>query len=424
MTRGNGGKAIHDRSNSRLRPARPELESLLDRLDEAPRHARASMRSAARHPYRRPFNLVVVTEERSQEFEVMGREIGEGGISFVNGAFLHPGQHCIFRLVSRTGDVVEHRGEIAGCSYVEAFVHHCRARFDTEIDPSDYCAEAEPLRLLLVEPDDGLFAIAAHFLGQVNATITRATDTASALAAAKGRFDGAMIALRFTDDAGGELLAALRKTGAFGFVAAIADGEAAAAEVATTGFDHVLAEPLSLGAIRGMLVAGAGERIRSRLRGEPDLAPLIDEFVTGLPAAVAALESALESGDLKRLELLARTMKGGAGSYGFDPVSLTAEKLEEAAAEGDASIEQARAVLGELAGLCRRVRGVRDPGKTKGAAASPAEPSASSAPTEPDAPDGEAPQGDAPQGDAPDAAAEPAPSSEPTAPAEPNASPE
>ena len=93
----------------------------------------------------------------------------------------------------------------------------------------------------------------------------------------------------------------------------------------------------------------------SSLATDPDLAELVEIFVESLPERIQTLQEAFDRGDWETLRRTAHQLKGAAGSYGFDPLSPSAARLEQCVdAEQDTqAIAQA---LEELLELCRRVR--------------------------------------------------------------------
>jgi len=90
--------------------------------------------------------------------------------------------------------------------------------------------------------------------------------------------------------------------------------------------------------------------VRSLLADDPTLADLLDDFVAGLPARMAAVATALEAGALDRVASLAHSAKGATASYGFPGLAALALRLEEAARAGDAAA--AGAAASDLAAGC------------------------------------------------------------------------
>ncbi len=94
----------------------------------------------------------------------------------------------------------------------------------------------------------------------------------------------------------------------------------------------------------------SGEVIVSEYAEDPDLADILDTFVSGLPQQVSAMRSALANLDTERLRGLAHQLKGAGGSYGYPALTEMARTLEVAAQ--DADVEAANVALAELAKAC------------------------------------------------------------------------
>jgi HPt (histidine-containing phosphotransfer) domain-containing protein len=92
----------------------------------------------------------------------------------------------------------------------------------------------------------------------------------------------------------------------------------------------------------------------STLADDPDLAPLVEEYVAVLGQRIDEIARAAAAGDRHRTEVLAHQMVGGAGSHGFLPISDAARRLEEAAPSASAELVADR--VRELAALCARAR--------------------------------------------------------------------
>jgi HPt (histidine-containing phosphotransfer) domain-containing protein len=95
--------------------------------------------------------------------------------------------------------------------------------------------------------------------------------------------------------------------------------------------------------------------IYSSLGGDADLAGLVAIFVDELPCRTAMLSGALESGDFEGLRRAAHQLKGAAGSYGFDTITSSAARVEQAVRQ-DAPEAEIQAALNALVDLCRRTR--------------------------------------------------------------------
>jgi len=91
----------------------------------------------------------------------------------------------------------------------------------------------------------------------------------------------------------------------------------------------------------------------STLDGDPDLGVMVELFLEEMPERVAHFLDLLDRQDWKELARAAHQLKGAAGSYGFQPISPCAARLEEAVQLGR-PFEQIRQAVEELTDLCRR----------------------------------------------------------------------
>jgi len=97
------------------------------------------------------------------------------------------------------------------------------------------------------------------------------------------------------------------------------------------------------------------ELLYSRLGGDPDLGEIVTMFVDEMPDRVSTLKTQFDGNDLENLRRTAHQLKGAAGSYGFDPISPAAAKLENSLRDSE-PIDQIRVAVEELIDMCSRVR--------------------------------------------------------------------
>lgn len=97
------------------------------------------------------------------------------------------------------------------------------------------------------------------------------------------------------------------------------------------------------------------EPIFSTLVNDPELGRIVPLFVEEMPGRVKQLRTRLESSDWDGLRQVAHQMKGAAGSYGFQPITPFAARLEQAIKDGQPESEIQR-LAEELIALCGRVR--------------------------------------------------------------------
>lgn len=93
------------------------------------------------------------------------------------------------------------------------------------------------------------------------------------------------------------------------------------------------------------------EVIYSGYKDDPDLAGLIDEFITSLGEDIKTMRRELKHGNYDGLRRLAHQMKGAGGSYGYPEMTEAAKKLEDAAKAKD--VDAGKLALGKLTALCQ-----------------------------------------------------------------------
>ena len=95
--------------------------------------------------------------------------------------------------------------------------------------------------------------------------------------------------------------------------------------------------------------------IYSTLGDDPDLGEIVEMFVGEIPERTANLIDCLEGGDWEGLRRAAHQIKGAAGSYGFEPVTPYAARLEVAVRDSKPE-EEIREALDTLVAICRKIR--------------------------------------------------------------------
>jgi CheY-like chemotaxis protein len=81
---------------------------------------------------------------------------------------------------------------------------------------------------------------------------------------------------------------------------------------------------------------------------------LVDKFLLTIPEKVKALEGALSGNDKEALPVLVHQLKGSAGSYGFEEISLRARRCEQALSpeeNGDEAFQQVSQLIAGLKDL-------------------------------------------------------------------------
>lgn len=102
-------------------------------------------------------------------------------------------------------------------------------------------------------------------------------------------------------------------------------------------------------------IAPTDKPIYSTLARDPDLVEIVDMFVAELPERIAAILQHLERQDWEALRRAAHQLKGAGGSYGFQPITTSAARLEQLAQQA-APEEAIRHAVEELAEICFRAQ--------------------------------------------------------------------
>ena len=97
------------------------------------------------------------------------------------------------------------------------------------------------------------------------------------------------------------------------------------------------------------------EYIYSQLGEDPDFGDIVEMFAKEMPGRVETMLDCLNREDWEGLRRNAHQLKGAAGSYGFEPLSPCANRVEYAIKNGEPQQRIREAVM-ELVDLCSRVR--------------------------------------------------------------------
>ena len=99
--------------------------------------------------------------------------------------------------------------------------------------------------------------------------------------------------------------------------------------------------------------ANTAQPLHSTLGNDPDLREIVELFVEEMPDRVSRLLDRLNASDWEGLRRVAHQLKGAAGSYGFEPITLSAARAEDAI-RASRPEEEIRKSIDELADLCQR----------------------------------------------------------------------
>ena len=99
----------------------------------------------------------------------------------------------------------------------------------------------------------------------------------------------------------------------------------------------------------------AGEPLYSSLGGDLDLGDLVTLFVEEMPERVTNISDMMHRHNWEGLHRIAHQIKGAAGSYGFNPITQVAGKLEAALHNKEPEENILRAAQ-ELIAICQSAR--------------------------------------------------------------------
>lgn len=96
--------------------------------------------------------------------------------------------------------------------------------------------------------------------------------------------------------------------------------------------------------------------IQSEFADDPDMRELVQEYVSKMPTRIEQMTAAFERGEREQLIRLAHQLKGSGGGYGFQMLTVAAERLEQDLHRlGDGDLSEARACLSALIDVCGRI---------------------------------------------------------------------
>lgn len=285
-------------------------------------------------------------------------DISNSGLGFLHGAFIYPGAKCVIQLITLHGTWQNVPSIIARCDYVETGVHSIGARFLTPVDASEFCAEAAPSRILIVDDNPAIRRFTEAMLTTMNAEIHMAADGKAALELALAQmYDLVLLDMDMPVMNGYETVRELRKAGYSGTVVAATgmtqpDDEQKCLEA---GCDRYIPKPFSRDQLAELIRSLRHEPLYSSLAHDRLMQSHIDEFVRSIPTRIRSLETLFASGDLDPLRIACRDLKGEAGTFGFEPISSAAADVENAVYAGEPAEAIGRS-LTKLSRICCQAR--------------------------------------------------------------------
>lgn len=79
--------------------------------------------------------------------------------------------------------------------------------------------------------------------------------------------------------------------------------------------------------------------IYSEFKDDPDMADLVDFYVSSVPEKLELIEKCISTEDVQSLVRVVHQLKGSAGSYGFPAITSLAAVLEQSLLKGASTAE-------------------------------------------------------------------------------------
>ena len=371
-------------ANSKDAERERQLAALLDRLDaEDANDAGRVNRRAARSKYRRMNVSVAVhhpggsTTNRS----VRTRDLSAGGLSFIHNGYLHIGTRVDVSLPRYVGgeDTVE--GRIVCCNHLAGTWHTVGVKFNCKVFPKLYLdpdhaggaavdatqPQAIHGRVLLLEETELDRRLFAHHVRKTRLELSVAESLDDAVAQIKNHPEGAdgfdVVVAEVRLAGGAQPAEVAKRLMSLGCRVAVCSAETnptVLQAVQEAGVAGVLRKPYEPEKLLGSLVewlgidAGGGDAIVSTLADQPDMRPLLTEFVGKAQALGKALAEATRAGDVDQARSICITLRGSGAGYGFQAVTDAATEALDVL-ESTGGLANAKTILERLRAVCGRV---------------------------------------------------------------------
>ncbi len=216
----------------------------------------------------------------------------------------------------------------------------------------------EGVRVLLAEDGKANQKLIATLLRRAGAAAEIVEDGRQAVEAARaGRFDVILMDMQMPVMDGYDATGELRKGGYHGPILALTAHAMAVHRdrCLAAGCDDHLTKPIDRAKLLRAIADHAGrapatphqaappapapapdgDALASDFAGEPDMAEIIDEFISGLSPRLDQMRAALDEARFEELAGAAHRLRGAGGGYGYPAVTSVAAELEAAAGTGD-----------------------------------------------------------------------------------------
>lgn len=341
------------------------IRRVIDELDRetgrAPESA-ARPRGDARYPYR--IRALSVDFGNSlggwATHSLPTHSLSRTGCALLTGSYLYSGAACRVHLVTLQNLVRLVSGRVVRCRYLAGTgrLYETEIQFDESIDVAWFCRGAASLRALLVESAPNPARPIPVLLDDLNCEFTRVSGSAQALALIEAdSFDAAIVDVDGMPTNGLNCVAELRRAGFTRPIAVVMtfSEDAVRRQYMETGATQIYLKPLEKRTFAEGMKALVEAPIVSSLAADAAAAPLIDAFVSSLPARINTLETAFAAGRIESLRQAGRELREQALALGFQALARPARALETTT-QVDADRAPLHRALCEISRIARAVR--------------------------------------------------------------------
>ena len=292
------------------------------------------------------------SDESNVVFLAVPRNLSTHGMSLIHGQFIHPGSQCRAKLPTLTGEE-EVLGKVLSCRVVAGVIHEVCIVFDDPIDLSNYTdftpeqalryhqekRDADVLgNALLVAELEADRKLYRHWLTNYGLDVTEVVSAYDAYSQLEDNpnFDLILVNLTLGNEDGFEVIQTMREQyRSTGFIIAMSGNDNPDLDVKSidAGANKFLAKPFTSDDLRDLIVeallgAGGGSGrgpIRSTLADDPEMRPLIQDFLDSLEDYASQLDQSMRTSNLEFAHQMCHQLKGAGGGYGFEPITLAAQ---------------------------------------------------------------------------------------------------
>lgn len=374
-------------------------QHLIDEMDRAARATAQTGRQRLMRVAYRARNITVHINHPSGGLStnaVTPRNLSAQGVAFIHGTFVYPQNRCTVELVGLGDQKVQVKGEIISCRHVRGQVHEVGVRFDKPIDLRQFVTlspeachhshheldqlnksktQKEPAkeleligRVLLVDANPASRKIINMWLSRLGLVVIEARDLDDAQQRLqKQAFNLLLIDATSKYLEGLTLIEQLRQSGRHSVRAIVMSSDESGRVVQAAdaaGADVFLKKPIDADMLKRTILElmdqdseadFANETIHSTLANDPDMLPLLTDFVFQLGQELTEIEQAIRDGRLDAVGNLCHALKGSGGSYGLYPVSDAAEAVIRTLSTNPPDIEAIQQQVDALASIIERI---------------------------------------------------------------------